>query len=134
MKLSKVVRLQPNTYQEQMFRQFAGTNRFAWNQSKAFYDKMWNDNKEYASVQEQNLYKFRQIIAYKGKKNGIRVLLADRWHPSSKMCSCCGNVKTDLKLSDRTYHCDICGFTMDRDENAAINIENCNKFKKIKVA
>ena len=86
------------------------------------------------ALQEQNLYKFRQIIAYKGKKNGIRVLLADRWYPSSKMCSCCGNVKTDLKLSDRTYHCDICGFTMDRDENAAINIENCNKFKKIKVA
>ena len=86
------------------------------------------------ALQEQNLYKFRQIIAYKGEKNGIRVLLADRWYPSSKMCSCCVNVKTDLKLSDRTYHCDICGFTMDRDENAAINIENCNKFKKIKVA
>ena len=52
MKLSKIVRLQPNTYQEQMFRQFAGTNRFAWNQSKAFRDKVWNDNKEYASVQD----------------------------------------------------------------------------------
>ncbi len=86
------------------------------------------------AVQEQNLYKFRQIIAYKGEMNGIEVLLADRWYPSSKMCSCCGNIKTDLKLSDRTYHCDVCGFVMDRDENAAINIENCNKFKKIKVA
>ena len=86
------------------------------------------------AVQEQNLYKFRQIIAYKGEMNGIEVLLADRWYPSSKICSCCGNIKQDLKLSDRTYHCDICGFTMDRDENAAINIENCNKFKKIKVA
>ena len=86
------------------------------------------------AVQEQNLYKFRQIIAYKGEMNGIEVLLADRWYPSSKICSCCGNIKQDLKLSDRTYHCDICGFTMDRDENAAINIENCNKFKRIKVA
>ena len=51
MKLCKVVRLQPNTYQEQMFKQFAGTNRFAWNESKAFYDKVWEDNKEYASIQ-----------------------------------------------------------------------------------
>lgn len=86
------------------------------------------------AIQEQNLYKFRQMITYKGKMNGIEVLLADRWYPSSKMCSCCGNIKSDLKLSDRVYHCDACGFTMDRDENGAINIENCNIFKKIKVA
>lgn len=86
------------------------------------------------AVQEQNFYKFRQIVTYKGKINGIEVLLADRWYPSSKTCSCCGNIKSDLKLTDRIYHCDVCGFTMDRDENAAINIENCNKFKKIKVA
>ena len=52
MLLSNVVRLQPNTEQEQQFRKFAGTSRFAWNQSKDFYDKRWNEKKEYASVQD----------------------------------------------------------------------------------
>ena len=40
------------------------------------------------------------------------------------MCSCCGNVKKELKLSERVYHCDVCGHTQDRDLNAAINIRN----------
>ena len=86
------------------------------------------------AIQEQNLYKFRKMVTYKGALNGIEVLLADRWYPSSKKCSCCGNIKKDLKLTDRTYHCDVCGFTMDRDDNGAINIEHCDNFKKIKVA
>ena len=86
------------------------------------------------AIQEENLYRFRQIVAYKGKLNGIDVLLADRWYPSSKMCSCCGNINKNLKLSDRTYHCNVCGFTIDRDENGAVNLENCTKYKKIKVA
>ena len=47
-----------------------------------------------------------------------------RWYPSSKTCSCCGWIKKDLKRSDRTYHCDSCGFELDRDANAAINLLN----------
>ncbi|MGN0240142.1 MAG: RNA-guided endonuclease InsQ/TnpB family protein [Candidatus Weimeria sp.] len=86
------------------------------------------------TVAEENFYKFRQILTYKGQMNGIAVKFADRWYPSSKKCSCCGNIKHDLKLSDRTYHCLVCGFTIDRDENAAINLERCDRFKKIAVA
>ena len=48
----------------------------------------------------------------------------DRFYPSSKTCSNCGNVKKDLKLSDRTYQCHSCGFTIDRDLNAAINLRD----------
>ena len=77
------------------------------------------------AVQEQNLYKFRQILTYKCQKNGIRLFLADRWYPSSKTCSCCGHVKKDLKLHDRTYVCENCGNIMDRDENAAKCLELC---------
>ena len=47
----------------------------------------------------------------------------DRFFPSSKTCSNCGNVKNDLTLSDRTYHCDSCHTTIDRDLNAAINLQ-----------
>ena len=45
-----------------------------------------------------------------------------RWFPSSKTCSCCGWIKKDLTLADRTFHCDSCGFELDRDANAALNL------------
>jgi putative transposase len=48
----------------------------------------------------------------------------DRWFPSSKTCSCCGWIKKDLTLGDRTFNCDSCGFELDRDANAAINLLN----------
>ena len=46
------------------------------------------------------------------------------WYPSSKACSCCKNIKKDLKLSDRTYICNECGLVIDRDKNASINLGN----------
>ena len=74
------------------------------------------------AVQEQCLYEFIRQMRYKCEWNCIEFIQADRFYPSSKTCSCCGNVKRDLKLSDRTYKCDICGLTIDRDYNAAINL------------
>ena len=53
---------------------------------------------------------------------GIEFVQADRFYPSSKTCSCCGNVKQNLKLSDRVYECESCGLVIDRDYNAAINL------------
>lgn len=65
---------------------------------------------------------FIRQMKYKSEWNGIEFVQVDRFYPSSKTCSCCGNVKKDLKLSDRIYICDICGLTIDRDYNAAINL------------
>lgn len=79
------------------------------------------------SIQEENLSGFRRILTYKCERNGTELVIADRWYPSSKTCSCCGNVKHNLKLSDRTYRCDVCGLAMDRDENAAVNLEHYPK-------
>lgn len=61
-------------------------------------------------------------IEYKSKLNGVKVTKAGRFYPSSKTCSVCGNVKTDLKLSDRTYRCGKCGAVIDRDYNASLNL------------
>ena len=61
-------------------------------------------------------------IEYKSLLNGMKVLKADRFYPSSKTCSRCGHIKHDLKLSDRTYHCDKCGAVIDRDYNASLNL------------
>ena len=63
-------------------------------------------------------------MKYKCEWNGIEFIQADRFYPSSKMCSTCGSIKKDLKLSDRTYICPECGAIIDRDLNAAINLEH----------
>lgn len=70
--------------------------------------------------------KFLEILAQKAVQFGCDLIKVDRWFPSSKLCSCCGNKKDDLKLSDRIYYCESCGLKMNRDLNAAINILNYN--------
>jgi putative transposase len=65
---------------------------------------------------------FKRQLLYKARWYGARVILADRWEPSSKRCSGCGWIDADLTLSDRTFHCQQCGLVRDRDLNAAINL------------
>jgi putative transposase len=84
---------------------------------------MLKNHKLARAVADASVSEFRRQIEYKADWNGVNVQLADRWFPSSKLCSECGCVKDDLKLSDRTYHCDGCGLSIDRDLNAAINLE-----------
>lgn len=76
------------------------------------------------SVQDQGFYRFRQYISYKCEEMDIPLYFVSRFYPSSKTCSCCGNIKKDLKLSDRVYTCSVCKLVIDRDINAAINIRN----------
>lgn len=74
------------------------------------------------AIQQQGLYEFKRQIQYKSEKYGISFVEADKWYPSSKACSYCGNVKVKLSLSERTYHCEACGESIDRDLNASINL------------
>jgi len=78
------------------------------------------------SIQEQKLYEFKRQLEYKCDWNEIKLIEVDRWFPSSKTCNACGNIKDDLKLSDRTYICD-CGYSEDRDINAALNLRDYGK-------
>ena len=80
------------------------------------------------SIQQQCFREFRTILEYKCKMNGIELRTVDRFYPSSKMCSQCGNIKRDLRLKDRIYHCDCCGLVIDRDLNASINLFNAEKY------
>ena len=75
------------------------------------------------AIQEQGFYEFIRQMKYKCEFNGIQFIQADRYFPSSKLCSCCGSIKKDLKLKDRVYKCD-CGLEIDRDKNASINLGN----------
>ncbi|MEH7461706.1 transposase [Bacillus thuringiensis] len=73
------------------------------------------------AIAQQKLYDFKVKLQYKCEKYGIELIEADKWFPSSKMCSCCEQIKKDLKLFDRIYRCE-CGNEMDRDLNASINL------------
>ena len=74
------------------------------------------------AIQQQCFREFRRQIEYKSAWNNIQVIIADRFFPSSKLCSCCGNVKKDLKQSDRVYKCK-CGNVIDRDFQASLNLK-----------
>jgi putative transposase len=65
---------------------------------------------------------FRDMLEYKAARYGRRVIVIDRWFPSSKMCSACGHVLAELSLDTRHWTCPSCGTRHDRDINAAKNI------------
>ena len=75
------------------------------------------------SVSDASLGEFRRQLEYKTTRSGAALRVVGRWFPSSKTCSNCGTVKAKLSLSERTFNCDACGASMDRDLNAAINIQ-----------
>lgn len=76
------------------------------------------------SIHEGCFRQFRELLTYKSKIWNNNLVVIDRFYPSSKLCSNCGNKKENLTLKDRTYCCNICDMKMDRDLNAAINIKN----------
>ena len=81
------------------------------------------------AVASQKLYEFRRKLETKCRQEGIELRVVGRFYPSSKMCHNCGNIKKDLKLSDRTYHCDRCGYKADRDFNASLNLRDTKEYK-----
>ncbi|CAM4361474.1 IS200/IS605 family element transposase accessory protein TnpB [Bacillus albus] len=78
-------------------------------------------------VAQQCFYAFKTWLLTKCREYGIELRQVDRFYPSSKTCSCCGQKKSDLKLSDRVYTCD-CGNVIDRDLNASINLLQAKKY------
>jgi len=80
------------------------------------------------AIAQQNFYTFRTKLQSKCKLYNIELRIVDRFYPSSKLCSACGGIKNDLKLSDRVYICSECGLEIDRDLNAAINLKNAKEY------
>lgn len=81
------------------------------------------------AIANQKFFEFRTKIISKSKQNNIELRIVDRFYPSSKTCSNCGEIKKDLKLKDRVYNCSSCGLTIDRDLNASFNLKNAKKYK-----
>ena len=75
-------------------------------------------------VQDCSFYEIRRQLEYKCEWNNVKLIIADRWYASSKICSNCGHKKHKLSLSERVYKCECCGIKIDRDYNASINLKN----------
>ncbi|OBQ38200.1 MAG: transposase [Anabaena sp. MDT14b] len=75
------------------------------------------------AIADMGFYEFRRQLEYKTQLYGSKLVIVDRFYPSSKTCSSCGEKKSSLSLSQRVFTCEICGFECDRDVNAAINLE-----------
>lgn len=88
---------------------------------------MMKNHKLSKAIAEMSAGKIKEKLKYKlNDKTAIRMV--DRWFPSSKICSHCGEKHTGLKLSDRTFICPVCGFTENRDKNASVNLERCTEY------
>jgi len=85
---------------------------------------MLKNHKLAKAISDVSWGEFRRQLDYKKNIFDNTVVKIDRFYPSSKTCSCCGNIKKELKLEDRVYICDECGLEIDRDFNAATNIKN----------
>ena len=83
---------------------------------------MLANHKLAASIADISFFEFRRQLTYKCELYGCKLVVVDRWFPSSKTCSNCGTKKQTLGLSERVFACEHCGFTIDRDLNAAINL------------
>ena len=75
------------------------------------------------AIGDMGFYEFRRQLEYKCQLYGSQLVFVDRFYPSRKTCSNCGQIKESLSLSDRVFRCDQCGMTWDRDLNASINLE-----------
>jgi hypothetical protein len=75
------------------------------------------------AIADVGFYEFKRQMEYKGQWYDCKIILAPQFYPSTKRCSQCGHTKVEMGLRERVYTCDHCGLRIDRDLNAAINLE-----------
>ena len=86
--------------------------------------KMTYQEKEAAkNLHEASLRKFRVLLTDRIRKYDIKLMIADKYYPSTKKCSCCGNIK-NMEIQNRVYVCEYCNLIINRDLNSAINLAN----------
>ena len=112
-----------NTYLNQISSKIVNENQIICIEDLNIKGMMKNHNLA-ESIQELSLGLFRQQLEYKSKQSGKKLMVIDRFYPSSKTCHVCGYVNRNLTLKDRSWKCPECGQIHDRDTNAAVNILN----------
>ena len=88
---------------------------------------MMANHKLAKAIGEAGLYEARRQLTYKCVRYGSKLVMADRFFPSTQLCSNCGNTQP-MPLSERVYKCSCCGIEVDRDWNASLNLERYNEY------
>lgn len=122
-KLHKKVKNQRNDYQHKVSREIVDKYRTICLETLKVKNMVKNRRLS-GAIQDVSWSSFIEKLSYKVAENQGCLIKIDTYYPSSKTCSNCGCVKETLSLSERTYNCNECGFTIDRDLNASINILN----------
>ncbi|EAJ3762751.1 transposase [Campylobacter coli] len=122
-KLHKKVKNQRNDYQHKVSREIADKYRTICLETLKVKNMVKN-KKLAKAISDVSWSSFIEKLSYKVAENQGYLVKIDTYYPSSKTCSNCGCIKESLSLSERTYNCEECGFTIDRDLNASINILN----------
>ena len=115
------IALDPTGRQRQWFAQQCGYADVAYNFALKV-TSMLKNRKIAKALSDSALGGFLAVLKKKADARGVEIVRAPHFFASSKTCSYCGDKKDDLKLADRVYRCDACGYTEDRDVNAAINL------------
>ena len=122
-KIHKKVKNQRNDYQHKISRELADKHNTICLETLNVKNMVKN-RKLSKAISSVSWSSFITKLEYKIAENQGKIVKISPFYPSSKTCSNCGCVKDKLLLSERTYHCEECGFTIDRDLNASINILN----------
>ena len=120
MRTAYKVRAYPSPGQAVMLARTFGCVRGVWNRTLA--DRGAVSGSSTPAISETGWGQFRQFLTYKAQRAGRRLVVVDRWYPSSKTCSACGYLLAALSLGVRRWLCPDCGTRHDRDLNAAKNI------------
>lgn len=120
-RLNRKIRNQKEHYYHQITNQLLRENQTIYIEDLCS-ECMLEEKKMSRQISDASWGLLTQMLQYKAAWYGRNIIKVDRYFPSSKTCSNCGNIKQDLKLSDRVYNCGSCGFNLDRDLNAAQNI------------
>ena len=113
----------PTEEQKLRINKTIGTCRFIYNFYLAYNKELYDSDGKFMTGRDFSLWLNNVFLSKHPEKNWIKE------DPSSKMCHNCGNIKKDLKLSDRTYHCNRCGYKADRDFNASLNLRDTKEYK-----
>lgn len=119
------IRVYPTKEQERLMWKHVGASRWLYNFMLDEQKRRYENGEKYMSTFDMHKYITVLKKMSECEWNGIEFVQVGRFYPSSKTCSKCGSIKTDLKLSDRMYRCGCCGLVIDRGYNAAINLSRC---------
>ena len=122
-RLHKKVKNQRNDYQHKVSRELSDKYKIICLETLKVKNMVKNRRLSKA-LSDVSWSSFIEKLSYKVAENQGCLIKIDTYYPSSKTCSNCGCIKEELKLSERTYRCNECGFSIDRDLNASLNILN----------